>query len=237
MTKPYLLALDTAHQVCSVALVNSQTQTTFYRNETVGNRHAERILTMIDELLAEAGITKADVGAIAFGQGPGSFTGLRVACGVAQGLAWGLAVPLVQINNLLATAQALREAGAVKTGDIVAIVNDARMEEIYARIYRVTAEGERLEAITDNVLIKPAMLEAWLAEYAVTHVAGSALAAYGLTPAATVLASPETMIVALARLALAPTPEEAVSPANAHPVYVRDRVALTIEERAHGERL
>ena len=86
----FILALDTAHQRCSAALLSRDGEVSAWKSETVGNKHAERILAMIDELLAECGAEKKDIALTAFGAGPGSFTGLRVACGVAQGIAWAL---------------------------------------------------------------------------------------------------------------------------------------------------
>ena len=91
-SNPLLLALDTAQEDCAAALLRDG-KLLAVRCEHVGNRHAECVLGLIDAVLAEAGERKASLSAVAFGAGPGSFTGLRVACGVAQGLAWALQLP------------------------------------------------------------------------------------------------------------------------------------------------
>ena len=106
-----LLALDTATEACSVALLhNGQV---FSRYAVIPRLHAQSILPMISEVLAEAGIAKTDLDAIAFGRGPGAFTGLRIAVGVVQGLAFALELPVLAVSNLAAIAQrAYREQGA-----------------------------------------------------------------------------------------------------------------------------
>ena len=89
---PHILALDTAQEDCGAAILLAD-GSLFMHVEHVGSRHSERLLPMVRDLIHEAGIEKTDLGLIAFGEGPGSFTGLRVACGAAQGLAWALEVP------------------------------------------------------------------------------------------------------------------------------------------------
>ena len=86
---PHILALDTAQEDCGAAILLAD-GSLFMHVEHVGSRHSERLLPMVRDLIHEAGIEKTDLGLIAFGEGPGSFTGLRVACGAAQGLAWAL---------------------------------------------------------------------------------------------------------------------------------------------------
>ncbi len=238
-----LLAIDTANQTCAVALIcEREPERAYWRAESVGNRHAERILSMIDEVLAEAGVSKNALGTIAFGQGPGSFTGLRVACGVAQGLAWALNVPMAQINNLEAAAQAVVDADKLAADQCIAILNDARMQEIYAAVYRMQGPGHRVVEQLGAQLLRPEEVSKWLLELGVTHVAGSALSEYAaqITLPEGVLAHavPESMIVSMAQLARLDREAGAlVSAALAHPLYVRDRVALTIEQRARGEKL
>ena len=121
-----LLALDTATEACSVALLH-QGETTF-SHELASRSHTQRILPMVDEILAQSGIHLNQVDAIAFGRGPGSFTGVRVGTGITQGLALGADLPVIPISNLTAMAQQAYETLG-KTQVISAI--DARMNEVY----------------------------------------------------------------------------------------------------------
>jgi len=131
-----LLALDTATEACSVALLHDGKITSHY--EVAPRLHAQKLLPMIQELLAEAGVALKDVDAIAFGRGPGAFTGVRIAIGVVQGLAFALERPVLPVSNLAVLAQrAFREHGA----DRVAAAIDARMDEVYWGCYE-EVEGE-----------------------------------------------------------------------------------------------
>jgi tRNA threonylcarbamoyladenosine biosynthesis protein TsaB len=121
-----LLALDTATEACSVAVLTEAGVLGVLRE--VGRGHADEILPMIDGMLAEAGITLGMVDAIVAGVGPGSFTGVRISVSVAQGLAFGAGVPVIAVNSLEALAMgALAAAGG---GDVLACL-DARMGEVY----------------------------------------------------------------------------------------------------------
>ena len=141
-----LLALDTATEACSAALLNEGEITS--RSEIVPRRHAELILAMIDELLAEADLRLNRLDAIAFGRGPGAFTGVRIAAGVTQGLAWGSNLPVIPVSSLAALAQS-----AAGQADTVLAAVDARMGEVYWCCYQVK-EG-RVTAITDEQVSKP----------------------------------------------------------------------------------
>ncbi len=121
-----ILALETSTEYCSVALW--QDGTVSERCELVGQKHSEVLMSMLDALLREAGVTVKQVDGIAFGKGPGSFTGARIACGVAQGLAFGANLSVVGVCTL----QALAEASG-KDKVIAAI--DARMGEMYLAVY------------------------------------------------------------------------------------------------------
>lgn len=121
-----LLALDTATEACSVALLHNNQ--ILAKDEVNPRNHARRILPMIDETLAEAGITLAQVDALVFGRGPGSFTGVRIGCGIVQGLAFGADLPVIPISNLVAMAQA---AHRLYQRDEVFCAIDARMDEVY----------------------------------------------------------------------------------------------------------
>ncbi len=126
-----LLALDTATEACSVALLHDGRVLSHY--EVIPRMHAQRLLPMIKDLLAEAGVALSAVDGIAFGRGPGAFTGVRIAIGVVQGLAFALERPVLPVSTLAVLAQrALREQGAQQ----VAAAIDARMDEVYWGCYR-----------------------------------------------------------------------------------------------------
>jgi tRNA threonylcarbamoyladenosine biosynthesis protein TsaB len=121
-----ILALDAATEACSAALLRDAT--VIERYEVPGRGHAARLLPMADELLREAGIDLHDLDAIAFGRGPGGFTGLRIAAGIAQGLAAGSGKPLLPVSNLAAVASAA--AGNTGAGRVLTCM-DARMGQVY----------------------------------------------------------------------------------------------------------
>ncbi|QHF02208.1 tRNA (adenosine(37)-N6)-threonylcarbamoyltransferase complex dimerization subunit type 1 TsaB [Pseudomonas asturiensis] len=134
-----LLALDTATEACSVALLHDGKVLSHY--EVIPRLHAQRLLPMIKDLLAEAGIALSALDAIAFGRGPGAFTGVRIAIGVVQGLAFALELPVLPVSNLAVLAQrAFREQGVSQ----VAAAIDARMDEVYWGCYHERAGEMRL---------------------------------------------------------------------------------------------
>ncbi|PNG15689.1 tRNA (adenosine(37)-N6)-threonylcarbamoyltransferase complex dimerization subunit type 1 TsaB [Stutzerimonas stutzeri] len=141
-----LLALDTATEACSVALLHDGKVISHY--EVIPRLHAQRLLPMIQTLLAEAGIALSAVDALAFGRGPGAFTGVRIAVGVVQGLGFALQRPVLPVSTLATIAQrAHREHGAEQ----VAAAVDARMDEVYWGCYRLN-RGEMQLAGTEAVL-------------------------------------------------------------------------------------
>jgi tRNA threonylcarbamoyladenosine biosynthesis protein TsaB len=220
-----VLALDTATEACSVALGIGDRMIERYVELERG--HAEQILPMVDAVLAEAGLTLAQLDALAFGRGPGGFTGVRLAASVAQGLAFGAGLGVVPVSDLAAIAQ--RVAQLDPAARRVLVVNDARMREVYWAEYDLAAEPrssgtERVTAPTD-VVIPEAGAAPWVA-------AGRGLAAWpelaercraaGATLRDQLLPR-ATEILALARPRVAAG--ELLDPAEALPVYVRDRVA------------
>lgn len=226
---PTLLALDTATEICSVAVMRGGRL--LERAETVGQRHSECVLPMVDALLAEAGLTLADCDAIAFGAGPGAFTGLRIACGIAQGLAFGVGKPVVGVGNLEALALAAHEA-APSANRILASI-DARMKELYWAVYAFD-EGN------PHVVAAPALaaadeLGALARRYAPDLVAGNAMQAFADAAGSVgcvTLPGARASAGSIVRLAVSKFLEgESVPAALAAPLYVRDRVARTVDER------
>ncbi|WMQ73446.1 MAG: tRNA threonylcarbamoyladenosine biosynthesis protein TsaB [Sodalis sp.] len=143
-----ILALDTATEACSVALMLDD-ELLLERCTVAPREHTQRILPMVDGLLAEAGITLDSLDTLAFGRGPGSFTGVRIGIGIAQGLALGADLPLVGVSTLATLAEgAWRQTGA---SQVLAAI-DARMGEVYWAAYRrevdiwLSEEGEAVVA-------------------------------------------------------------------------------------------
>lgn len=248
-----LLALETSSSRCGVALLRAfdGRLEVAVREHEGSQEHAERLLPMVNELLAEAGLAPDALQAVAFGQGPGGFTGLRVACGVAQGMAMGLGIPVLPVVSHQAVAA---QAGGVPD-DAIVVALDARMNEVYLAVYRPVAgaDGESVwETLQAPLLIAAAEVVPWTAHHlpAWSRAAGRALqpllagdawdayAADMSIPAgwrrADEAQRPEAASVArLARQAW--SRGEAVAPEQAAPLYVRDKVAFTTAERLRGE--
>jgi len=227
-----LLALDTATEACSVALWQSSggVHELF---EIAPRGHAQRLLPMIEQLLAEAGLARRDLDAIAVGRGPGSFTGVRLAVSVAQGIALGLDRPVLTVSSLAALAQAV--AADYPEALLLAAI-DARMGEVYAGCYRADATG--LVTVVGAEAVGPADQVA-LAESSDWVVVGTGWASYpdalrariGIPRFADGARYPRAAMVAhLAAAAFARG--EGIAPELALPVYLRDKVALTVAERA-----
>src|SRR5437660_10569278 len=134
-----LLAIDTSTDFCSVAA--SRGEAVFSRHERAGQRQAEMILGMVDEVLAEARIELAQIHGIAYGQGPGSFTGLRIAAGVTQGLALARGIGVIGVGSLLALSD---EAVSDAAGGRVTAWREGLRDAVYDSAYR--GAGSRLES-------------------------------------------------------------------------------------------
>lgn len=224
-----ILAIETATEACSVALLHGDAL--LDRSELAPRRHAELVLPMAEELLAEAGITRRQLDAIAVGRGPGAFTGVRLAISVAQGLALALDIPVLPVSSLAALAMQAPNSG---TAILAAI--DARREEIYAGTFRFGTDGlaepldrERVIAASDLSLPEA---DAW-------SVLGSGWRAYSDAIRERLPSAPRwadgnryPQACDVARLA-APlfAAGKGVPPEQALPVYLRDKVALTLEEQ------
>ncbi|CAM5323849.1 tRNA (adenosine(37)-N6)-threonylcarbamoyltransferase complex dimerization subunit type 1 TsaB [Eoetvoesiella caeni] len=254
----HILALETSSSLCGVALLSAGEGRLHVR--TLGHdataEHAERLLPMVDQLLKEAAVERRQLSAIAFGQGPGGFTGLRVACGVAQGMAFALGLPVIPVPSLLAVAE--QEPG----GNAVCVVlQDARMNELYAAAYRQpTVDGvPTWQAVREPVLLNVHDAHLWLeqlgwqlqAELGPAQVNIKLLGdALGVYPILSTLAVPahgaapariswgqaqRATAEAVARIAQQAWQRgETVAPDQAAPLYVRDKVAYTVAERDQG---
>ena len=221
-----LLALDTATECCSAALLVEGRLLTREAERVRG--HAERILPMVDELLAEAGMSLRGLDAIAFGRGPGSFTGVRLAASVTQGLAFGAGLGVVPVSDLRALAQRVFDDDGHVTRALVC--NDARMQEVYWGCFERGSAGLAVERAAERV--GPAGSVQLPPGWSDAAGVGRGLAAYPVLKAlAGVVVRGEwdrllPRAVEVARLAV---PELAagrlLDPEAAIPVYLRDDVA------------
>lgn len=222
-----ILALDTATENCSAALLVDGQLTA--RERLLERGHAENILGMIDEVLAEAGASLAGVTAIAFGRGPGSFTGVRLAASVTQGLAHGSGVPVVPVSDLAAVAQ--RVLGDDATAQRVLVCNDARMREVYWGCFARSA-GDLAAPVGDERVSDPGRvaLPADWASGPGLRGAGTGFTAYPQLRSAlsAVLAGVSEVRPRAAEIAQLAVPEVLAgrlhSAEEALPVYLRDEV-------------
>ena len=220
-----ILALETSTELGSCALWRDGLITERYCPS--GRSHSETLLPLVRELLGEAGLKIAQLDAIAFGVGPGAFTGLRVACGAAQGLAVAADIPLIPVTSLAALAKQ-------SAADRVLALLDARMGEVYAGTYMRTGDTYQLQG--EIRVAAPGDVElpgdaGWLA-------CGNAAEAYPallerlLAAGISVQAGLLPTAAALARLAAPQAARgEWIDAAFAAPLYVRDKVAKTVAER------
>lgn len=221
-----ILAFDTSSEYCSIALLLERDL--LGEEVFAGQRHSELVLPMVSRMLDEAGLTLAQLDGIAFGSGPGSFTGLRIACGIAQGLAFGAGLPVIGISTLEALAQ---QAG----GTQVVAALDARMHEIYHAAYRKVLD--EWQVVSEPALCLPqnaplVLEQDWTGcgsgfdmypevlrtryEGYLNHIIS------GVRPDARAMAQ-----LAAPRLARG----QGVDPADAAPLYIRNKVALKEKER------
>ena len=214
-----LLAIETSTERCSVALrIGDQVQEKMIEG---ARRHAESVLVFVDELLNESGTSKTQLDAVAFGRGPGAFTGVRLAVALAQGFAFGLDIPAIPVSTLAATAWNAFEADPTLRAHPLLVALDARMGEIYAARY--AWRDNALQSIGEELLCKPELVVLSARERCV----GSGVAAYpSLQTQGSMAILPSAH--AVAQLANA---ADAVSAELALPVYLRDHVALSIRER------
>jgi tRNA threonylcarbamoyladenosine biosynthesis protein TsaB len=220
-----LLAIETATEACSAALLVDGELSECY--EVQPRKQSELILAMVDALLAEGGLLPGELDGLAFGRGPGSFTGVRIAAGVAQGIAFGADIPVVPVSTLAALAQRhFRENGPRR----LLPAFDARMSELYWGCYEVNEEG-LVESVMDDCLASADNV-IW-PEGGGWHGVGSGWTSYGDRLAGRMgedLESVDASLLCSARdLALLGTKGlqrgDGVPADRAFPVYLRDQVA------------
>jgi len=215
------VAFETSSEWCSVAVfIDGEIDSAELR---AGHRHSELALPMMDQLLSARRLAPRDLHAVAFGAGPGAFTGLRIACGLAQGLALARDVPVIGISSLEAIAQ---ESG----GDRVVACIDARMREVYYSALQ--RQGDRWREVVAAQCVAPQAIELPAGEGWIG--CGSGFGVYGDLGLKRVLPEIHPTAMAVAQLA-APRLQagEGVDAAHATPIYVRDKVAFTKEELAN----
>lgn len=223
-----LLVLDTSTEACAVGVAAGGRH--FGRFELTPRRHTDCVLPWSDQLLAQAGLSKSDLQAIGVGIGPGAFTGVRLAVSLAQGMALALNIPVVAISTLAAIAQAQDHDGPM------AVAMDARMGECYVGYYR--KHDGIAEALAPERLCKPDDIALpfagdWIG-------VGSAFGAY-----AALLPTAFTAVLQRIDADALPQPEallqltefayqngRGLPPEQIEPTYLRDKVALTLVERA-----
>lgn len=220
-----LLAVETSTELCSVALLRGREL--FVEEAVAENRHSELLAPMIRRLLERSHLRAVDMDAFAFGQGPGSFTGIRIACGVVQGLAFAAKRPVVAVPSLLALAEQSNE------GRVIAAL-DARMDEAYLAAYARAGEDWD-EVIAPRLAARGALPPLPGPRWAATgsgfdrfdwlrdaYRESVAMRFEGDLPRAGAVAR-----LAVRRFARG----GAVAAEEAAPLYLRDKVALTTEER------
>jgi tRNA threonylcarbamoyladenosine biosynthesis protein TsaB len=220
-----LLAVETSTELCSAALLRDGEL--FLEEAVAENRHSELLVPMIRRLLERSRLEPSGLDGIAFGQGPGSFTGIRIACGMAQGLAFGAGKPVVPVPSLLALAEQSNERR-------VLAAFDARMDETYLAAY--ARDGEDWQEViapclADRAALPPLPGREWVAT-------GSGFDRFGWlrdhyrAAIATRIEGDLPRSGAIARLAARRLARgQGVPPELAAPLYLRDKVALTTAER------
>ena len=235
--KPVVLGIDTSGTSCSVALAceTALVPHVYARRAAVGNSHSKYVLAMVRDVLADASLSLSECDAIAYAAGPGSFTGLRVACAVAQGLAFGAGVPVVPVGTLEAIGRSVI-ASLIEPPQEILVAMDARMGEVYWTLLH-SACG-RLTTAMPPALATPAALRDRITGRVGESIAlgcGNAWAIHGDAidgVVERVIHRDTADAVDVAHLGrLAWLDGKAIAPEHASPLYVRDDVALTTAER------
>jgi len=219
-----VLAIETSTEHCSVAL--QQDGAVLSHSELAGQRHSEILLGMIDSLLSEAGCSLHDLNGIALGAGPGSFTGVRIAASAAQGLAFGLNIPVTPVCTLEALAEASGK-------DRVACALDARLDEVYFAAYE--RQGEAWRAVVEPCLSAIGELallpgHGWTGVGSGFGVLEGELARHLRLAQTDASKFPEASAVAVLGARML-AKDGGMDAASAQPIYLRDKVAMTTRER------
>ena len=234
-----VLALDTSTEYLSLAvLIDGEI---CVRETHAGQRHSELILPMLEQLLVDSGASLQSLDGIAFGQGPGSFTGIRIACGIAQGLAFGADLPVVGIPTLLALAAQVEPTHGAQAGVIACL--DARMSEVYHAVYQRSSEtpgqsdgNEWREIHAAGLYALPAVPvvagEGWVGIGSGFKVADGALRQHYAQQLCAVWEERYPHAREIARLGAQRLAQgQGVAAWQATPLYIRDKVALKTNER------
>ena len=233
---PVVLGIDTSGSWCSAALVRGPHR--HVRRAEVGNAHSTHLLAMIDDVLAEAGLPLSACDAIAFSAGPGSFTGLRVGCAVAQGLAFGAGLPVVAVGTLEAIARAGSHDDDEARTCLVA--QDARMGEVYWMLLERT-EGRLVPVHGPSLASPDGMRDALRSLGGDGGMADlgcgnawrvHAAALEGLGRRVVTVAAADAVDVAALGVEAVREGRPLLAAEDAHPIYVRNEVALTTAQRA-----
>lgn len=225
-----LLAIETTTEACSVALVHGDQL--LVRSEIAPRRHTELVLPMADALLAEAGISRHALDVIAVGRGPGAFTGVRIGVALAQGMALALDLPVITISSLAALALEAPE----EEGTVILAVIDARMGEIYAACYRRDDNGGLIALDDERICTADTLV---LPKAAAWQIVGSGWATYATALSQRLTGTLHSadgqrypQAVHVAELAMREfRAGHMLAPELALPVYLRDKVALTLVEQ------
>jgi tRNA threonylcarbamoyladenosine biosynthesis protein TsaB len=243
------LAIETSTDMLSLAIASTQGDTSevWVHTSQVGSKSSQLVLSEIVRLMEEARIRFADLTAVVFGKGPGSFTGLRTACSVAQGLAFGAGVPVLPIDTLLAVAEDARYQNVQQKQQQTQqqleqlaqqpqrffVAMDARMDQVYTAAYEWRSEWQCVQDPSVNSPEKICIPAEWKdLEFSTVGNAWDAFATRWPTEFSG--KNMHAMPTAQALLRLSPIAFEqglAVSPENALPLYIRDKVAQTTQER------
>ncbi len=230
---PKILAIETSTEMCSIALSDGQQSRVL--EENLGQRHTERVMFIVDDILRDASLSLTELDALAIGAGPGSFTGVRTACALAQGLALGADLPVVLVPSIEAVAHQVDATNIV-------VCLDARMSQVYVGFYE--KRGERCVQVGDLAVQDPDKVQ--LPDGSTWVGCGSGFSVYreelqmrfgddlSSIMASVVYPSAEAVLTIAIRKFLN---GEIVSPEDALPIYVRDKVAKTLDEQAASKRV